>query len=68
MMPLKHRKIIFWVLMALLASGSMAAYSESEANFLVKTIGVIGVQQMAGSLIYVLCFGWDFLKPRTKPE
>jgi hypothetical protein len=66
MITLKHRKAIFWILIALLASSSMAVYSESDANFFVKTVGVVGFQQIVGGFIYFLCFGWDFLKPKTR--
>lgn len=41
MIKLKYRKIIFLILIAVLAGGSMAAYSQSEVNFLRKTIQLV---------------------------
>jgi hypothetical protein len=66
MITFKHRKTLFWLLMALLASTSMVGYAQSEANFFVKTLGVVSFQQLVGGLIYFLCFGRDLLKPRTR--
>ena len=45
MLKLKYRKVIFLILIAILAGGSMAAYSQSETNFLLKTIELVIFQQ-----------------------
>jgi predicted membrane protein len=68
MIKLKHRKLIFLILIALLAGGSMAAYAESEANFFLKTIELIFFQQVATVVLYLGCFGWDLLPIRPKAE
>ncbi|MCG5058341.1 hypothetical protein [Limnoraphis robusta] len=59
MLKLKHRKIIFLILIALLAGGSMAVYSQSEINFWVKTVELVIFQQCATVMIYLTCFGVD---------
>ena len=59
MIKLKHRKIIFLILIAILAGGSMAAYSQSEVNFFIKTIQLVLFQQMMTVIIYLTCFGED---------
>jgi hypothetical protein len=64
-MKLKHRKIIFLLLIALLAGSSMAVYTESQANFWLKTIELVLVQQAAAMAIYLCCLGWDVIHPRT---
>lgn len=63
-MKLKHRRLIFCVLLALLAGGSMAVYSESDANFFLKTFEVVVFQQIATVVIYFSCFGSDLLRSR----
>ncbi|HEY9640095.1 MAG TPA: hypothetical protein V6C57_06400 [Coleofasciculaceae cyanobacterium] len=60
-MKLKHRKITFLILIALLAGSSMAVYAESEANFFLKTIGLVFFQQAATVVLYLSCFGWDLI-------
>ncbi|WP_287308868.1 hypothetical protein [Okeania sp. SIO1H2] len=52
------------ILIAILAGGSMAAYSQSETNFLLKTIELVIFQQAATIVIYLSCFGWDILRSR----
>lgn len=64
MLKLKYRKIIFLILIAILAGGSMATYSQSETNFLLKTIELVMFQQVATIVIYLTCFGWDILRSR----
>lgn len=64
MLKLKYRKIIFWVLLAVLAGSSMAIYAESDANFWLKTVGVVLVQQLATVVIFMSCFGWDLGRTR----
>lgn len=64
MLKLKYRKIIFWFLIAALAGGSMAVYSQSEINFFVKTVELVIFQQCATVVIYLTCFGIDLLKSR----
>ncbi len=64
MLKLKYRKIIFLILIAILAGGSMVAYSQSDTNFLLKTVELVMFQQMATILIYFTCFGWDLLRSR----
>jgi len=64
MMKFKHRRIIFLILIALLAGSSMAVYAESEAGFLVKTVGLVLFQQIATVFIYFACFGWDLIRSR----
>jgi hypothetical protein len=59
MLRLKHRKILFLILIALMAGSSMAAYSQSQADFLSKTILVVMGQQVATLIIFLACFGWD---------
>lgn len=62
MLKLKYRKIIFLILIAILAGGSMATYSQSETNFLLKTVELVVFQQAATIVIYLSCFGWDLLR------
>lgn len=64
MLKLKYRKIIFLILIAILAGVSMVNYSQSETNLLVKTVELVIFQQMATILIYLTCFSWDFLRSR----
>lgn len=64
MLKLKYRKIIFLILIAILAGGSMVGYSQSESNLLVKTVALVIFQQMATILIYLTCFSWDLLRSR----
>lgn len=64
MLKLKHRKTIFWFLIALLAGSSMAVYSQSEINFFMKTFELVLFQQLATVVIYLTCFGVDLLKSR----
>lgn len=64
MLKLKYRKIIFLILIAILAGGSMATYSQSETNFFLKTIELVMFQQVATIVIYLTCFGWDLLRSR----
>lgn len=64
MLKLKYRKIIFLILIAILAGGSMATYSQSETNFWLKTIELVMFQQVATIVIYLTCFGWDLLRSR----
>ncbi|NES92546.1 MULTISPECIES: hypothetical protein [Okeania] len=64
MLKLKYRKVIFLILIAILAGGSMAAYSQSETNFLLKTVELVMFQQVATIVIYLSCFGWDILRSR----
>jgi predicted membrane protein len=61
MVKLKHRKIFFWGLIAMMAGSSMAVYSSSSVNFWVKTIEVVLFQQMATVILFLLCFGYDLL-------
>lgn len=63
MLKLKYRKAIFLILIALLAGGSMAVYSESQANFFLKTIELVAFQQIATIVIFLSCFGWDLFVP-----
>ncbi len=64
-MKLKNRRLIFCVLLALLAGGSMAVYSESDANFFLKTFEVVVFQQIATVVIYLSCFGSDLWRSRN---
>ncbi|NES03261.1 MAG: hypothetical protein F6K22_10615 [Okeania sp. SIO2F4] len=64
MVKFKYRKIIFLIIIAILAGGSMVTYSQSDTNFLLKTVELIIFQQMATILIYLTCFGWDLLRSR----
>ncbi len=64
MIKLKYRKIIFLILIAMLAGGSMSAYSQSEASFLIKTIQLIVFQQLMTFIIYVTCFAEDLFSRR----
>ncbi len=64
MLKFKYRKIIFLIIIAILAGGSMVAYSQSETNFWLKTVELVIFQQMATILIYLTCFGWDLLRSR----
>ena len=66
-MKLKHRKLVFWLLIALLAGGSMAVYAESPTNFWLKTIELVMFQQVAAMAIYLCCFGWDLIHSRSTP-
>lgn len=59
MIKLKYRKIVFLILISMLAGGSMAAYSQSEVNFFIKTIELVAFQQMMTVIIYLTCFGQD---------
>lgn len=65
MLKLKYRKAIFLILIALLAGGSMAIYSQSQSNFWLKTIELITFQQIATIVIYLSCFGWDLVRDRN---
>lgn len=62
MVRLKHRKILFLALIALMAGGTMAVYSQSQADFVAKTIAVVAVQQVATVVIFLACFGWDLFR------
>ena len=64
MIKLKYRKIIFLILISVLAGGSMAAYSQSEVNFLRKTIQLVFFQQFMTLVIYLTCFGQDLFSRR----
>lgn len=64
MIKLKHRKALFLLLIALLAGGSMVAYAESDANFILKTVELVIFQQIATVFIYFTCFGWDLVRTR----
>ena len=64
MLKLKQRKIVFLILIAFLAGGSMAVYSQSEMNFWLKTAELVIFQQLATVMIYLTCFGIDLLKSR----
>ncbi len=64
MMKLKYRKVIFLILIAILAGGSMAAYSQSEVNFLLRTIQLVFFQQLMTVIIYLTCFGQDLFSSR----
>lgn len=64
MLKLKHRKVLFWLLIAVLAGGSMAVYSQSEMNVFVRTIELVIFQQCAAAVIYLTCFGADLSKSR----
>ncbi|MGK7920043.1 MAG: hypothetical protein AB4080_08565 [Trichodesmium sp.] len=64
MLKLKYRKIIFLILIAIMAGVSMVGYSQSDTNFWVKTIELLMFQQMATILIYITCFSWDLLRSR----
>lgn len=64
MLKLKYRKIIFLILIAILAGSSMVAYSQSETNLLLKTVELVLFQQLATIVIYLTCFGWDLLRSR----
>ena len=64
MIKLKYRKIIFLILIAVLVGGSMAAYSQSEVNFLRKTIQLVFFQQFMTLVIYLTCFGQDLFSRR----
>lgn len=64
MLTLKRRKIIFLILIAGLAGGSMMVYSQSEMNFWLKTVELVLFQQWATVIIYLSCFGVDLLKSR----
>jgi hypothetical protein len=70
-MKLKSRKILFSLLIATLAGGSMAIYSASDVNFFTKTVELVLFQQAGAVVIYFLCFGWDLFKVKplkSKPE
>lgn len=64
MLTLKHRKLIFLILIAGLSGGSMMVYSQSEMNFWLKTVELVLFQQWATIIIYLSCFGVDLLKSR----
>jgi len=64
MLKFKYRKIIFLIIIAILAGGSMVTYSQSETNFLLKTVELVMFQQMATILISFTCFGCDILRSR----
>lgn len=57
MFSIKRNKVIFFILIAILAGSSMAVYSLSSANFWLKTTELIAIQQLAAILIYFSCFG-----------
>ncbi len=59
MMKLKLRKVLFSVLLALFAGGSIAVYSASDANFVLKTVELIIIQQLGAAFLYLLCFAPD---------
>ena len=63
-MQLKHRRILFWLLLAGLAGSSMAIYTTSDANFFLKTAVVLICQQVATTVIYLACFGWDLMRSK----
>ena len=65
MFKLKHRKILFLFLIALLAGGSMMTYAHSEVNFVVKTVQLVLFQQFAAMAIYLTCFAPDLLRSRS---
>jgi hypothetical protein len=65
MLKLKHRKIIFLILITLLAGGSMVSYGQSEVNFWSKTFYLIFFQQFSAIAIYLVCFCWDWLPLRS---
>jgi hypothetical protein len=65
MLKLKYRRIVFLILIALLAGGSMTVYSQSQANFWIKTIELVAFQQIATVVIYLSCFGWDLIRDRN---
>ncbi|CCQ61905.1 hypothetical protein CWATWH0401_440 [Crocosphaera watsonii WH 0401] len=52
------------ILIAVLAGGSMAAYSQSEVNFLRKTIQLVFFQQFMTLVIYLTCFAQDLFSRR----
>jgi hypothetical protein len=62
MIPLKYRKVVFSLLLALFAGGSLAMYSTSEMNFVLKTAELLMIQQFGAAIIYLVCFGQDLLK------
>jgi hypothetical protein len=64
MLKFKQRKLIFLVLLGLMAGSTMAMYSASDANFFVKTAAVVIVQQIATVVIFLSCFGVDLLRSR----
>ncbi len=64
MLKLKYRKIIFLILIATLAGGSMAVYSQSEVNFFIKTSQLVVFQQSMTVILYLLCFGQDLFSRR----
>ncbi|MBW4417694.1 MAG: hypothetical protein KME13_00535 [Myxacorys californica WJT36-NPBG1] len=61
-MKLKSRKVIFSLLLALFAGGSLATYSASDANFLFKTVELLVIQQIGAGIIYLVCFAPDLLR------
>lgn len=63
-MRLKYRKVLFLVLIALMTGGTMAAYSQSHADFLTKTVAVVMVQQVATVILFLVCFGWELGRSR----
>ncbi|NDJ15768.1 hypothetical protein [Myxacorys almedinensis] len=65
MMTFKSRKALFSLLLALFAGGSLAAYSSSEANFMLKTIELLVIQQIGAAIIYLACFAPDLLRPSS---
>lgn len=65
MLKLKHRKTIFWFLIAVLAGGSMMSYAHSDVNFLVKTVQLVLFQQFAAMMLYLICFAPDLLRSRS---
>jgi uncharacterized membrane protein len=64
MLKFKHRKLIFLVLLGLMAGSTMSVYSASEANFLIKTVTVVVLQQVATVVIFLGCFGVDLMRSR----
>ncbi|MBW4538686.1 MAG: hypothetical protein KME43_06005 [Myxacorys chilensis ATA2-1-KO14] len=61
-MKLKSRKVIFSLLLALFAGSSLATYSASDANFLLKTVELLVIQQIGAGIIYLVCFAPDLLR------
>ncbi len=65
----KLKRIVFLALLALLAGGSCSVYSSLEMNFFLKTIGLLGIQQLGGIIIYFSCFGIpDFNRSRSNSD
>ena len=64
MVSSKPKKIIFLMLIAALAGGSMVAYAQSETSFLIKTVELVVFQQFAAMAIYLICFSQDLFRMR----